>query len=194
MVDVHTHDQAKEYLVYEMRIYEEHYDVEVGQFSSPMKGLELVDEAVVYEYCKYVVIQSKMENEIPIICLIYIERLLTKTGILMNYSNWRKLTLISLCIASKIWDDDSLENVHFPKVMPDVTLKEINELERTFLELINYDLVIKGSEYAKYYFILTSIAQETERKIRLKKLSEDRMAQLEQNCIRLESSFKAGPP
>jgi len=55
-----------------------------------------------------------MEKEIPILCLVYIERFLTKTGVLMNHSNWKRLTLISLILASKIWDDDSLENVHFP--------------------------------------------------------------------------------
>ena len=32
----------------------------------------------------------------------------------LNFSNWKRLTLISLILASKIWDDDSLENVHFP--------------------------------------------------------------------------------
>lgn len=72
---------------------------------------------------------AKMENEIPIICLVYLERLLEKTGILINCENWRRLTLISLCLASKIWDDDSLENVHFPRVMPELTLKLINRLE-----------------------------------------------------------------
>ena len=55
-----------------------------------------------------------MEKEIPILCLVYIERFLTKTGVLMNHANWKRLTLISLILASKIWDDDSLENVHVP--------------------------------------------------------------------------------
>jgi hypothetical protein len=70
-----------------------------------------------------------MENEIPIISLVYLERILIKTGLLINKENWKRLTLISLCLGSKIWDDDSLENVHFPKVMPDVSLKMINKLE-----------------------------------------------------------------
>ena len=51
----------------------------------------------------------------------------------MNYANWKRLTLISLILASKIWDDDSLENVHFPQVMSDITLKEISGLEKVFL-------------------------------------------------------------
>lgn len=74
-----------------------------------------------------------MENEIPIICLVYLERFITKTGILLTYENWKRLTMIVLCVGSKIWDDDSLENVHFPKVMPDISLKMINVLEHQFL-------------------------------------------------------------
>mmetsp|Transcript_40947 Transcript_40947/g.29551 ORF Transcript_40947/g.29551 Transcript_40947/m.29551 type:complete len:96 (-) Transcript_40947:258-545(-) len=95
-----------------------------------------------------------MENEVPIICLCYLEKLFAMTGVLLNKFNWKRMVLVCLCIASKIWDDDSLENVHFPKVMTDVTNLEINKLEQTFLEFINYELIIKGSEYAKYYFVL----------------------------------------
>ena len=65
----------------------------------------------------------------PVICLVYLERLILSTGMLLNKWNWKRLVLICLCLASKIWDDDSLENVHFPKVMSDVTLFEISKLE-----------------------------------------------------------------
>jgi hypothetical protein len=102
-----------------------------------------------------------MENETPIIALVYIERLLKKTGILINKYNWKRFMLICLCIASKVWDDDSLENQHFPKVMSDCTAQMINRLEQTFLDVfLNYDIVIKGSEYAKYYFIMRTLADE----------------------------------
>ena len=117
-------------------------------------------EKYIAEYCKYVTIACKMENEIPIVCLVYLEKLLLTTGILLNKWNWRRIVLICLCLASKIWDDDSLENVHFPKVLGDVTNAEINKLEQLFLEFIDYKLVIKGSEYAKYYFILRSLAED----------------------------------
>jgi hypothetical protein len=36
----------------------------------------------------------------------------------------------------------------------------INQLEETFLEFIDFDLVVKGSEYAKYYFILRTLSEE----------------------------------
>lgn len=86
-------------------------------------------EAYIADYCKYVTISCKMENEIPVVCLVYLERLLLTTGILLNKWNWKRTVLICMCLASKIWDDDSLENVHFPKVMSDVTNYEINKLE-----------------------------------------------------------------
>ena len=63
----------------------------------------------IVDYCLYVTISCKMESEIPIICLIYIERLL-QTGILLNKYNWQRVLLVCLCMASKVWDDDSLEN------------------------------------------------------------------------------------
>ena len=120
--------------------------------------VDVPSEDEVYYYCKYVILSSKMEKEIPILALVYIERFLTKTGMLINHCNWRRIALITLIIASKIWDDDSLENVHFPKVMGDITLKEVNTLEQIFLELIGYELYIKGSDYAKYYFVLKTFA------------------------------------
>mmetsp|Transcript_5435 Transcript_5435/g.6185 ORF Transcript_5435/g.6185 Transcript_5435/m.6185 type:complete len:121 (+) Transcript_5435:105-467(+) len=101
-----------------------------------------------------------MEKEIPLMALVYIERFMNHTGMLLNHWNWRRIVLIVLLIASKVWDDDSLENIHFPQVMPDITLKEVNALEKIFLELTDYRLHIRGAEYAKYYFILQTIQNE----------------------------------
>jgi hypothetical protein len=119
-----------------------------------------------------------MEKEIPILCLVYIERFLTKSGLLMNYANWKRLTLISLILASKIWDDDSLENVHFPQVMSDITLKEISGLEKVFLQVVDYDLVIKGSEYAKYYFILKTFSDNFNSTLPMGPLTVNEMSDL----------------
>jgi len=101
-----------------------------------------------------------MEAEIPIVALAYLERLLLKSGILLTIDNWKRFTLVTLCLASKVWDDDSLENVHFPKVMPGVSLKMINTMEQVFLNFLDFDLVVKGAEFAKYYFILKTLHGE----------------------------------
>lgn len=98
-----------------MRIFDFQYDFELDELCEESQ----IENAVpsleeIYYYCKYIIITGRMEKEIPILCLIYLDRFTKKTGILINYSNWKRLTLISLILASKIWDDDSLENVHFP--------------------------------------------------------------------------------
>jgi len=131
------------------------YDTEIIDHEMVVNN---IGEAEIADYCKYVVIACKMENEIPVIALIYLEKLMLATGILLTRYNWQRIILICLILASKIWDDDSLENQHFPKVMSDVTVNEINKLEQAFLEFIDYKLVLKGAEYAKYYFIMRTLA------------------------------------
>lgn len=99
-----------------------------------------------------------MEKEVPIIALVYVERLLIKSGFGLNGTNWRRITFTALIMASKIWDDESFENENFAKAFPTYTTREINELERVFLNFIEYNLYVKSSEYAKYYFILRAFA------------------------------------
>ena len=143
-----------------------------------------------YYYCKYVIISCRMEKEIPILCLIYLGRFFTKTSLLMNYGNWKRLTLISLILASKIWDDDSLENVHFPQVLSDVTLKEIAGIESVFLEMIDFDLVIRGAEYAKYYFILKTFAEKFNSTLPMGPLGVEDMKMLQNNTAKAESDLR----
>ena len=119
---------------------------------------EVPDVLQIFNFIKRITFSCKMEPEIPIISLVYIEWLANSQNILINEENWKGVILTTLCLGSKIWDDDSLENEHFPKVMKDVTLKEINTFEWILLDLIGYDLVVKGAEYAKYFFILRTIA------------------------------------
>lgn len=168
--------------------------------SMPNSSLALIDTFVherptqedIYYYAKYIMLSSRMEKEIPLVALIYIEKLLTKTGILMNHWNWRRMMLISLTVASKVWDDESLENQHFPKAMPELSVKEINGLEKIFLEFIDYQLVIRGADYAKYYFILRSMGKEFEEpeNIQMDPISYEGMQKLQKNSDKAEEVFK----
>ena len=83
------------------------YDAEIIDYEMVVHE---IGEADIADYCKYVVISCKMENEIPVIALIYLEKLMLSTGILLTKYNWQRIILICLVLASKIWDDDSLEN------------------------------------------------------------------------------------
>lgn len=116
-LDIKSQSGVREALEFQMRIFDYSYDFELDELNSGESQLmSPVNPSLeeIYYFCKYMIITGRMEKEIPILCLIYLERFTKKTGILINYSNWKRLTLISLILASKIWDDDSLENVHFP--------------------------------------------------------------------------------
>lgn len=147
-------------------------------------------ETDIYNFCKNIIFRSKMEKECSIISLIYIERMIHSTGLYINEKNWKKLTLISLIISSKVWDDESYENIHFSKVFTRYSLKEINSMERLFLSLIEYNVGIKKSEYAKYYFILRTFAKKNNRSFPLKALAVDTVRRLQSNANNAEEKFK----
>lgn len=147
-------------------------------------------ETDIYNFCKNIIFRSKMEKECSIVCLIYIERMIQKSGLYINEKNWKKLTLISLIIASKVWDDESYENIHFSKVFTRYPLREINSLERLFLNIIEYDVGVKKSEYAKYYFVLRTFAEKNNRSFPLKPIAVDTVRRLQSNAHRAEGRLK----
>jgi hypothetical protein len=66
----------------------------------------------------------------------------------------------TLVLASKVWDDDSYENIHFARAFTIFSLKEINDMEATFLNLIDFKVNVTSAEYAKYYFVLRAMAKD----------------------------------
>jgi len=48
-------------------------------------------------------------------------------------------------------------------------------MERRLLEFIDYNLFIKASDYAKYYFILRTFAKKNKKSFPLKELNVDRI-------------------
>jgi len=62
-----------------------------------------------------------------------------KSGIKLLSSTWRRAVLISITLASKMWDDESFENQHFAKTL-EIEVEELNTLERLFLTSIDYKM------------------------------------------------------
>mmetsp|Transcript_17619 Transcript_17619/g.32788 ORF Transcript_17619/g.32788 Transcript_17619/m.32788 type:complete len:579 (+) Transcript_17619:241-1977(+) len=107
--------------------------------------------------------KSQMESDCIIMSLIYVERLLkqTKGGIRLTYKNWNSIIFSSMVMSSKVWDDLSMWNADFSQVCSSFTLQRINELELAMLNALRYDVKVKASEYAKYYFLLRSMLMKS---------------------------------
>lgn len=158
------------------------------QFNAPERAGS-PSEGDIYNFVKNLIFRAKLEKECSIICLIYIERMISTTGLYLNKKNWKRVTLIALTLSSKVWDDESYENIHFAKTFTQFSLKEINTLERLFLTLIDYQVGIRKSEYAKYYFILRTYIGKSTRNFPLRALDVDTVRRLQSNAHRAESAL-----
>ena len=69
-------------------------------------------------------------------------------------------------------------------------LQDINQLEKKFLALIDYNVSITSSLYASYYFELRTLCEKAERDFTLKPLSEEQKRKLESKSSELGSELK----
>ncbi len=78
------------------------------------------------EFMKALYDVAKFSLECCIICLVYINRLISLTQLPLLPSNWRPIVLTSLLISQKVWDDRYLSNSDFAIYYPFFATKEIN--------------------------------------------------------------------
>jgi len=128
--------------------------------SSPQSILPTLEDIV--SFFRFVFYKAQMETDCIIMSLIYVERLMRETngGVRPTHNNWRSIIFSCMVMASKVWDDLSMWNADFSQACPKgvkFTLPRINELELTVLGCLKYDVKVKASEYAKYYFFLRSM-------------------------------------
>ena len=159
VIDVNSIDEYIYYLIRISEIFDEDFNYYIMKISE-RRYIPPPEPQTIFEFMADIIILTKMEKEVIILSLIYIERLIFNTGILLNSRNWRRMLLTSMIIASKIWDDNSFENTHFSQVFANIEVGEINTMERIFLDLINYKVFVKQSEYFQYLLMIKIIASK----------------------------------
>lgn len=58
----------------------------------------------------------------------------------------------------QVWEDMAVWNVDFLDVFPNLSLKDLNSLERAYLMALQFTVTLKSSVYAKYYFELRALS------------------------------------
>jgi len=102
-------------------------------------------------------------------------------------NNWRPLVLCSLLVAQKVWDDKNLSNAQFAFIYAFFVTDEINMLEQKYLELIQYNVNVKSTMYARYYFELRSLFKD---EFPLKPLDKKNAAMLEINSNKYRNDLE----
>lgn len=133
----------------------------------------------IYDFSKALYDCAQFSPECCIISLVYINRLIAFTGMPLLPTNWRPMMLCSLLVAQKVWDDRYLSNSDFSYIYPFFTTEEINRLEQKFLEALQYSMTVKAALYAKYYFELRGLFNESASEFPLKPLDKHKAAELE---------------
>ena len=88
---------------------------------------------------------SRTPNEVIIIAAIYIDRASSK-GLLVTSHSVHRVLLSALVVASKYHCDRVHGNSHYAKV-GGVAASELNRLESTFIQDMDWDLFVKPSEF-----------------------------------------------
>ena len=190
IIDVTTIDKFKSYLLKQAEVFDDDF-IYSAMHIPTRKYVPPPDPQVVFEFCANIMILTKMEKEVIIITLLYLERFIFNSGLLLTSRNWRRIIFITMAIASKIWDDDSFENNHFAQVFKHLSIGEINLLERTFLELINYKVYVKCSEYFKYFFIIKSIALKYNYNgVEMVPISVERMMKIQEYAYQMQKRVR----
>ncbi|KAL0963945.1 hypothetical protein UPYG_G00315650 [Umbra pygmaea] len=148
------------------------------------------EHKVIYRFVRTLFSAAQLTAECAIVTLVYLERLLTYAEIDICPSNWKRIVLGAILLASKVWDDQAVWNVDYCQILKDITVEDMNEMERHFLELLQFNINVPASVYAKYYFDLRSLAEDNNLSFPLEPLSNERAKKLEAISRLCEDKYK----
>ncbi|XP_067109835.1 cyclin-Y isoform X1 [Osmerus mordax] len=137
------------------------------------------EQKQIYRFVRTLFSAAQLTAECAIVTLVYLERLLTYAEIDIAPGNWKRIVLGAILLASKVWDDQAVWNVDYCQILKDITVEDMNELERQFLELLQFNINVPSSVYAKYYFDLRSLSETNNLSFPLEPLSRDKAQKLE---------------
>lgn len=137
------------------------------------------EHKIIYRFVRNLFNAAQLTAECAIVTLVYLERLLTYSEIDINPGNWKRMVLGAIILASKVWDDQAVWNVDFCQILKDIQVDDMNELERQVLELLQFNINVPSSVYAKYYFDLRALADAHEIVYPPEPLDKERALKLE---------------
>ncbi|XP_075680398.1 cyclin Y [Dermatophagoides pteronyssinus] len=155
----HIHNRTSEII---LDIFDEKiYPLENPSNNSNIPPVE-PDFRTIYRFIRTLFNAAQLSSECAIITLVYLERLLTYAEIDIVPCTWRRIVLGAILLASKVWDDQAVWNVDYCQILRDSSIDDMNELERRFLEMIQFNINVPSSVYAKYYFELRKLAENND--------------------------------
>uniref|UniRef100_A0A3Q0TA15 Cyclin Y-like 1 n=1 Tax=Amphilophus citrinellus TaxID=61819 RepID=A0A3Q0TA15_AMPCI len=148
------------------------------------------EHKLIYRFVRTLFSAAQLTAECAIVTLVYLERLLTYAELDICPANWKRIVLGAILLASKVWDDQAVWNVDYCQILKDITVEDMNEMERHFLELLQFNINVPASVYAKYYFDLRQLADDNNLSFPLEPLNNQRAQKLEAISRLCEDKYK----
>jgi len=120
-------------------------------------GSQRVPQVSLSSYASRIKKFFRCTDECFVLCLVFIDRIVkSHPEIQVTELTCHRLLLISSVVAAKFHDDEYASNSYFAKV-GGIEASELNALEAEFMELINWRLFVKASDYDWYLNALRGI-------------------------------------
>jgi len=154
-------------------------------------------------YVQRLVSKQSLSAEVAVMSCAFISRLIRHTCTQVDVYNWRRILLGAMLLADKIWEETAVWNADYRQSFPNLSVSNINQLERQFLKGLEFNLTLKASTYAHYYFQLRSIAdvsslpmkpldRETARRLEIKSRGTEEVIKMSFHAERAKSVELAG--
>ncbi|XP_064240760.1 cyclin-Y-like protein 2 isoform X1 [Aotus nancymaae] len=103
---------------------------------------------------------KRLTADLAIRSLVYVERLVSYADINICPTNWKRIVFGATLLAMRVGHDVAVCHEHYCRLFESITVEDMNELERRFVELIDRNISVPGSIRGRYYFNLRALAHE----------------------------------
>jgi len=164
-------------------LYSEHFDEKLHPLTDariPENYAEVIpSDTEIFTFMNRLFDAAALSAECGIITMVYINRCIQYTDLAVHATNWKRVLLGGILMASKVWDDQAVWNVDYCSILPKIEVEDMNELERVLLEMLQFNINVDSSVYTKYYFELRSMAAAANRPFPLEPISTEQASKLE---------------
>ncbi|KAF9118898.1 hypothetical protein BGW39_000776, partial [Mortierella sp. 14UC] len=121
----------------------------------------LMSQAHIFDFMRFIFdCGQNLGAENAIITLIYAEPMTDLGNLSFHAINWRRLLFGALILSIKVWEDLAVFNSDVCAIFEGLSVKDVNALERFSMAKLQYNVSVKRSVYAAYYFRLRDVCEQ----------------------------------